>query len=108
MRSYFDHVPPMVWLSSRFAMPAKRESVLEFPCEYIIKVVGKNSPLFEGAVSSILRKHVPDLSEGAFSLRESKEKKYLAMTVTFTATSQAQLDQIYTELSAHEEVKMAF
>lgn len=89
-------------------MAAKNEGLLEFPCEFIIKVMGKNSSTFEGVVLSIFRKHVQDLSEGAIALRESKEKKYLAMTVTFTATSQTQLDQIYTELSADDEVIMAF
>jgi len=89
-------------------MTAKHEGLIEFPCEFIIKVMGKNASTFEGAVLAIFRKYVTDLSEGAVALRESKEKKYLAMTVTFIATSQTQLDQIYKELSANEEVIMAF
>jgi uncharacterized protein len=88
-------------------MTDDRITPLEFPCEFIIKVMGKNTAAFEAAVFQIFNQYVPDLSEGAFTSRLSKENNYLAMTVTITATSQSQLDQIYTALSAAEEVIMA-
>ncbi len=88
-------------------MSTEDSGLLQFPCEFALKVMGKNSTTFEAVVLAVLRQHLPDLREGAVSLRESKEKKYLAMTVTFIATSQAQIDQIYTDLSASKEVIMA-
>lgn len=88
-------------------MSTDKPPLIEFPSEFMIKVMGKNSPTFEGVVLKIFNEHVPDLSEGAVSLRQSKESNFLAMTVTFTATSQEQIDKIYTALSAAEEVTMA-
>ncbi|MBX9587567.1 MAG: DUF493 domain-containing protein [Gammaproteobacteria bacterium] len=88
-------------------MTSDRTPVLQFPCEYMIKVMGKNTPEFEGTVLKIINQHVKDLSEGAVSSRQSKESNFLALSVTFTATSQEQLDQIYTALSEAESVIMA-
>lgn len=66
--------------------------------------MGKANPEFEGAVMQIIRKHVPDLGEGAVSEHYSKENKYVSMTVTIVATSQEQLDAIYRELTADSRV----
>lgn len=88
-------------------MTSDRIPILQFPCEYMIKVMGKNTPEFEGTVLKIFTQHVRDLSEGAISSRQSKEKNFLALSITFTATSQEQLDQIYSALSAADDVIMA-
>jgi len=81
-----------------------KPSLLSFPCEFPIKVMGKADPALEGAVMQIMRKHVPDLSEGAVVEHYSKGGKYLSMTVTIMATSQEQLDTIYLELTADRRV----
>lgn len=88
-------------------MSAEGTPVLHFPCEYIIKVMGKNTQEFQGTVLKIFNQFVPNLSEGAISSRESKEKNFLALSITFTATSQEQLDQIYMALSEADDVIMA-
>lgn len=80
---------------------------IEFPCVFPIKVMGNNHIDFEAAVAEIVRRHAPDLGEGAITSRSSKGGKYLAITVTIKATSKNQLDNIYRELSAHELVIMA-
>ena len=82
----------------------KKTTALSFPCRFPIKIIGKTDPLFEGEVMRIIRTHVPDLGEGAVQEHESKTGKYLAITVTITAVSQAQIDSIYTELSANSQV----
>jgi uncharacterized protein len=84
----------------------KEESLLTFPCEFPIKVMGRSSETFETEVVGIVRKHVPDLSEGAVTRRGSGKGNYIAVTVIVTATSKEQLDNIYLELSAHEDVMM--
>ncbi len=82
-------------------------SLLSFPCEFPIKIVGKADPDFEGFVMQIMRTHVPDLGEGAVTEHYSKEGKYVSMTVTIRATSQAQLDAIYLALSSDSRVLAA-
>jgi len=81
-------------------------SVLTFPCEFPIKIMGKADLAFQGIVLQIVRKHFPQLGEAAVTTHYSKHNKYLAMTVTIQANSQEQLDAIYRELNAQDEVLM--
>lgn len=85
----------------------ERKTLLEFPCEFTIKAFGKPGVEFEGEVISIINQHVSKLSEGAVKTNDSKSKKYLCMSITFTAESQQQLDNIYQKLSASPLVVMA-
>jgi putative lipoic acid-binding regulatory protein len=57
-------------------------------------------------VVEVVRKHVPDLGQQSSTAHPSSAGKYLAVTVTFTARSQAQLDDIYRELSQDPRVRM--
>jgi len=59
---------------------------------------------FEGEVFSIVQKHVPDAQRGHITRRPSAANKYLALTVTFVADNQTQLDELYLELNRHELV----
>lgn len=88
-------------------MSDKQESLLEFPCQFPIKAMGPNCDDFEAQVVALVRKHCPDLGEGAVVSRDSRGGKYLAVTVTVCATSREQLDNIYYELTACEQVLMA-
>jgi putative lipoic acid-binding regulatory protein len=83
------------------------ETLLEFPCQFPIKAMGLNGDDFEVQVVTLVRKHCPDLGEGAVVCRGSREGKYLSITVTVCATSRKQLDDIYYELTACEQVLMA-
>jgi putative lipoic acid-binding regulatory protein len=82
------------------------ESLLTFPCEFPIKVMGRASENFEADVIAIVRKHAPDLTETAISNRPSGNGNYIAITLTVNATSKEQLDNIYLELNGHESVVM--
>ncbi|MDX8396573.1 MAG: DUF493 domain-containing protein [Mariprofundaceae bacterium] len=82
------------------------ETLLEFPCQFPIKVMGNNQNNFENEVVMIVREHAPNLSEGAVRSKPSSTGKYLAVTITITATSKAQLDTIYRTLNALPDVKM--
>ena len=84
------------------------DTLFEFPCRFPIKVMGAQHEAFEITVLQIIRRHAPDLGEGAVVTRPSKGGNYLAITITIQAQSREQLDNIYRELSAHELVKMAF
>lgn len=80
--------------------------LIEFPAEFPLKAIGTEPDDFEAFVLEIVARHVPDLSGDASSTRLSGGGKYLAVTVTFTATSQEQLDALYRELSQHSRVVM--
>ncbi len=83
------------------------ESPLTFPCTFPIKAMGGAGEDFDGLVVSLVRKHSPELSEGAVRTRLSRNGNYMSVTVTVEARSREQLDAIYTELTAHERVLMA-
>ena len=83
-----------------------KKTLLDFPCDFPIKVMGKTSVEFEALVVTTIRPFVPDLGEGAVRTRPSKDGNYIAITVTITARSQNQLDDIYRALTALEETLM--
>lgn len=83
------------------------ETLLEFPCEFPIKAMGLTCDALEISVIEIINRHVDNLSEGALRMRPSKTGKYTAITITITAHSKQQLDNIYIDLTACEHVTMA-
>ena len=85
-------------------MPVARETLLKFPCVFPLKVIGRNVAEFEGEVLTIIQKHVPELQRENVTRRSSAGNKYLALTVTFVADNQTQLDELYLELNRHELV----
>lgn len=87
---------------------SKVELLMEFPCSFPIKAMGKATDDFDMLVVEIIRKHHPDVAEGAVKTRSSRGGKYISVTVTINAQSREQLDNIYLELTAHERVLMAF
>lgn len=86
---------------------SETESLLEFPCQFAIKAMGKTSTDFDALVVEIVRRHAGDIREGAVSSRPSKGGTYTSVTVTIEATSRAQLDAIYQGLTDHPDVLVA-
>ena len=86
---------------------SEEETLLEFPCQFPIKAMGKNTPDFDSIVVAIVRQHVDDISEGAVKTRLSKGDKYLSVTVMIEASSKQQLDAIYQGLTDCPDVLMA-
>jgi uncharacterized protein len=82
------------------------DSLLEFPCDFPLKVMGIAAEDFDALVVAIVRRHVDDLREGAITAKESRNGKYVSLTVTIQAQSQQQLDDLYVELSTHQRVLM--
>ena len=87
---------------------SEEDSLMEFPCSFSIKAMGIAADDFDSLIVEIVRKHYPDIVEGAVKTRPSREGKYISVTVTIEAQSREQLDNIYLELTAHERVLMAF
>ena len=88
-------------------MSDHEQTLLDFPCDFPIKAFGKHNEEFDDFVVALVRRHVPDLGEGAVTTNASKKGKFLCVTVTIRATSKAQIDAIYMELTGHERVVMA-
>lgn len=85
----------------------KRDEILKFPCEFMIKVTGINDPSLTHDVNIIIRKFYPEFDEARdLSFKLSKNGNYLAISATINATSRDQLDNIYRALNAHELVKI--
>ena len=82
------------------------DTLLEFPCDFPLKVMGVHSDDFAGTVVAIVRRHAPDFAAESAELRASSGGNYLAVTCTIRAVSRAQLDHLYRELSAHPQVKV--
>lgn len=88
-------------------MPQERETLLEFPCRFPIKVIGRAGEDFDLLVARIVRRHAPALGEAAIATRGSSGGKWVSVTVEVQVTDKDQLDAIYRDLSAHERVVWA-
>jgi len=81
-------------------------SLIEYPVDFPIKVMGRNEPGFGDAVVAIVRHHAPDFDPSAVEMRPSKKNTYLSLTVTIRAVSREQLDALYLQLNEHPMVVM--
>jgi uncharacterized protein len=82
------------------------DTLLEFPCDFPLKVMGAAQDGFAQTVAEVVRKHAPDFDAATMEMRPSKAGNYLSLTCTIRATSQAQLDALYRELTSHPLVKI--
>jgi uncharacterized protein len=82
---------------------AAPESILKFPLLFPIKVMGKREDGFAQWVCDLVLRHAPDFNPATIEMRPSSNGKYISVTVTVNAQSQAQLDNIYRELSAAKD-----
>ena len=83
------------------------DSIMQFPCEFTFKVFGKPGDAFENAVKQAIDLHFKDLPADSWQERPSKDHNYVAISITVTAKSKAQLDDVYRQLSADPHVVMA-
>ncbi len=81
-------------------------TLLEFPCDFPLKIMGANAPDFASTVVAIVLGHAPDFDTATMEMRPSKAGNYLSLTCTVRAVSQQQLDALYRELTAHPAVKV--
>lgn len=88
-------------------MTSNEETLLEFPCRFPIKAMGKDEDEFVAHVLNLITPHFPEISDDDIHTRPSSGGKYISVTVTVTATSKLQLDAIYYALTDSERVLMA-
>lgn len=83
-----------------------RQSLIEFPCDFPIKIMGARVEGFAQAVVEVVLAHDPGFDAATVEMRPSSKGNYLSLTCTVRAVSQVQLDALYRELSAHPMVKV--
>ena len=83
------------------------ESLIEYPVDFPIKVMGRTQPGFAQEMLTLVKRHAPDFDESTVGMRSSREGKYLSLTFEIRATSRQQLDALYQDLSDHPMVQMA-
>ena len=84
----------------------RKDSLIEYPSQFPIKVMGAKVDGFVHAVTSIAKRFDPGFDASTVELRDSKAGNYLGITITITATSREQLDELYRTLSTHPMVKV--
>ena len=87
-------------------MTTSADSLIVYPSTFPIKVMGQRVDGFVHAITMIARAFDPQFDARSIELRESKGGKYLGITITVTATSREQLDELYCTLSSHPMVKV--
>ena len=85
---------------------AAQVGILEFPCTFPIKIMGRRQDGFAQAILDIVVRHAPDFDAGTLEMRASSAGNYLSLTATVNATSREQLDDLYRELVAQPMVAM--
>jgi uncharacterized protein len=87
-------------------MASYKDTLLEFPCDFPLKIMGKAQDELVQVVLEIVTKHAPDFDCARMEMRASSGGNYLSLTCTVVATSKPQLDALYTDLSSHPLVKV--
>jgi hypothetical protein len=83
------------------------DTLFEFPCEFPIKVMGRDEQAFRSLTLAIVERHAGPLEPARISERPSRKGNFIALTYTIRAESRAQLDAIYTELTGSGVVLVA-
>ena len=83
------------------------ESLLAFPCDFPIKMMGRETPEFHVTARALIEKHTGPLADEAIHSTLSRNGRFVSITVTVSAQSQEQLDNIYHDVSSHDDVLMA-
>ena len=86
---------------------SEEETLLKFPIDFPVKIMGEAREDFARAMVDLVRRHAPDFNPATLETRTSSSGKYLSLTCTIRATSKAQLDALYSEITAHPWVNMA-
>jgi uncharacterized protein len=84
----------------------RKESLIEYPSQFPIKVMGTKTDGLVHAITQIAERFDPAFDATTVELRDSKAGNYLGVTITVTATSREQLDDLYRALSSHPSVKV--
>lgn len=88
------------------ASPGADQSLIEYPCDFPLKILGNTQPGFAQAILGVVKQHAPDFDDASLTMKTSKKGKYLSVTCVIRATSREQLDALYQALCDHPMVVM--
>ena len=77
----------------------EKESLLEFPCDFDIKVMGESDENFSKSIIKIIKKYDVNFNASKIEMKGSSNGKYISLTCSVYVTSQKQLDKMYIDLS---------
>jgi putative lipoic acid-binding regulatory protein len=83
------------------------QKLLEFPCSFPIKMMGRANDDFSDIAVRLIEQHVGKIAASAVQTSASRNGNFLSVTVTIDAQSQEQLDSIYNDLSNNEDILVA-
>lgn len=88
------------------ASASHKTSLIDYPCEFPIKVMGKQDPGLAQALVEVVIAHDPGFDPATVEIRMSKQGNYVGLTFTVRATSREQLDALYKALHGHPLVSV--
>lgn len=81
-------------------------SLIAYPCDFPLKIMGKSQAGLAQAAVAIVRQHAPDFDDATITMKTSSGGKYVSLTCTVRATSREQLDALYRALCDHPLIVM--
>ncbi|TAN28467.1 MAG: DUF493 family protein [Castellaniella sp.] len=87
-------------------IPPATESLISYPCDFPIKVMGPAQDGFQEAIVRVVRDFDPDFQADSVEVRPSSGGRYLGLTLTVHVHSRTQLDNLYRALHGHEMVSV--
>ncbi len=88
------------------ALDNSTETLIEFPCDFPIKVMGETHADFSTEIIKTIQALNQDFDAKKIEMRGSAGGKYISLTCTVHVISKPQLDDIYRALSSHKMVKV--
>jgi len=82
------------------------ETLIQFPCDFPIKIIGTNSPVFVTEIIEMVIKHFPETTDEKISHKPSEKGNYAAITVVVYVMDKPSLDALYIDLTSHPDIKM--
>ncbi|MGH1361506.1 MAG: HP0495 family protein [Burkholderiaceae bacterium] len=82
------------------------EALLEFPCDFPIKVIGLPNALFESTVAAVVSNHIDHFDAARITATQSRTGKFVSLTVNVQVETREQLQGIYMALANHQMVRM--
>ena len=86
---------------------ARDEKLLNFPCDFPIKMMGRDQSEFREAAVALVEQHAGEIPDDAIRTASSRNGNFLSITITIKAKNQEQLDDIYRDLAEHDEILVA-
>jgi putative lipoic acid-binding regulatory protein len=84
-----------------------KDTLLTFPCRFPIKMMGRDEPAFHETAKRLVEQHAGVVNPDDIRTAPSRNGRFVSVTITIDATSQKQLDEIYRDISADEQIMVA-